>query len=153
LTKEGRAPANPEDETSFDSDEFPKGPYSPDESDTPDHCAAGEDCLDAIELDDGRKVGAWLENALTEDGVNYTREAIGNGGAVAHLWAQWYPEARPTPPPTTFVLSIDTDNSAFENAGELPRLLRDIARRLQRGERSPIVQDLNGNTVGQVEWE
>jgi hypothetical protein len=38
LTASGQSPANPEDESSFDSDEFPKGPYSASESDSPDHC-------------------------------------------------------------------------------------------------------------------
>ena len=40
LTKAGKAPADPEDEYSYDSDDFPKGPY-PDgggESDYEEHC-------------------------------------------------------------------------------------------------------------------
>jgi hypothetical protein len=55
LTAEGKAPADADDESSYDSDEFPKGPYSDGggEADTAQHC-------------DGCQ--AFLENALTGDG-------------------------------------------------------------------------------------
>jgi len=39
---------------------------------------------------DGHKVGAWLENELTTDGVEYVCEAIREGGEVAELWADYY---------------------------------------------------------------
>lgn len=86
------APTDPDDETSYDSSEFPKGPY-PDgggEADCPQHCGSGKDCFNAIELSDGHKIGAWLENPLTIDGLGYVREAIQGGGEVAALWAEWY---------------------------------------------------------------
>ena len=92
ITEEGHAPADPWDECSYDSDEFPKGPY-PDgggEADCPQHCGAGSDCLNAIELSDGTKIGAWLENELTTYGVEYVQEAIQEGGEVAELWAEFY---------------------------------------------------------------
>jgi len=92
LDREGCAPADPDDEYSYDSDEYPKGPY-PDgggESDTPQHCGAGEDCINAIELSDGRKIGDWLGNELTTDGVEYVKEVIQEGGEVAELWLEWY---------------------------------------------------------------
>jgi len=63
LTREGKAPRNPDDESSYDSDQFPKGPY-PDgggEADSPQHC---DSCL------------TFLENPLTGDGLAYVREAI-----------------------------------------------------------------------------
>ena len=88
LTREGFAPADPGDERSYDSDEFPKGPY-PDgggEADCPQHCGAGPECQNAI----GGKIGAWLENELTTDGVEYVREAIREGGEVADMWADFY---------------------------------------------------------------
>ena len=65
------------DETFYTSDEYPQGPY-PDggeESDSPQHCGAGPTCINAIEFDDGIKVGVWLENELTTDGVEYVKEA------------------------------------------------------------------------------
>jgi hypothetical protein len=92
LTREGSAPENPDDERSYDSDEFPKGPY-PDgggESDSPQHCGSGEGCLNAIELSDGHKIGAWLENELTMEGVAYVQEAISEGGEVAEMWRGFY---------------------------------------------------------------
>jgi len=92
IEREGFAPANPDDERSYDSDEFPKGPYCDGggEADCPQHCGAGPQCVNAIEFDDGHKVGAWLENELTTDGAEYVRQAIREGGEVAELWADYY---------------------------------------------------------------
>ncbi len=87
LRRQGQAPADPKTETSYDSDEFPKFAADSGESDCPQHCGAGEDCLEAIELPSGRKVGALLSTELTGDGVRYTQEAIAAGGEVAELWA------------------------------------------------------------------
>ncbi|MDZ4250273.1 MAG: hypothetical protein U0990_09320 [Candidatus Nanopelagicales bacterium] len=87
------APADPEDESSYDSDEYPKGPY-PDgggEADTPQHCAAGPACVNALELD-GNKYGMLLENPLTKDGREYVREAVKRGGPLATYWAEEYAE-------------------------------------------------------------
>ena len=81
-----------DDEHTYDSDEYPKGPY-PDgggEADSPWHCGSGPDCINAIEFSDGCKVGRWLENPLTADGVEYVREAVQEGGEVAELWAEYY---------------------------------------------------------------
>ena len=98
ITEEGSAPVNPDDETSYTSDDFPKGPY-PDgggEADSPQHCAMGSKCVNTIKLttpsmfSDGNKIGAWLENPLTTDGVKYVRKAIEKGGEVAELWAEYY---------------------------------------------------------------
>ena len=91
ITQEGHAPADPYNEWSYDSDEFPKGPFlDGSEADFPQHCGAGEDCLNAIELSDGTKIGAWLRNDLTADGVEYVKEAIREGGEVGEMWADFY---------------------------------------------------------------
>jgi hypothetical protein len=69
ITDAGLAPANPNDESSYDSDEFPKGPY-PDgggEADTPQHC-------DHCEV--------FLENPLTGDGYAYLRAQCEIAGAI-----------------------------------------------------------------------
>ena len=74
------------------ADAYPKGPY-PDgggEADRPQHCRAGGNCLNALELSDGCKVGAWLKNELTANGVEYVKEAIQGGGVIAKLWAKFY---------------------------------------------------------------
>ena len=72
LIEEGKGPADPDDENSYDSDEFPKGPY-PDgggNADGPHHCDAHDDCLRAITLPNGDRIGAWLGDELTEEGFN-----------------------------------------------------------------------------------
>jgi len=92
IIREGLAPDNPDDERSYDSDEFPKGPYydGGGEADCPQHCGSGEDCCNAIKLPSGRKIGAWLENDLTIEGIKYVHEAIQEGGDVAELWSEYY---------------------------------------------------------------
>lgn len=82
LKAEGKAPANPADEYSYDSDEYPKRAGDDDESDSPQHCAAGEDCLNAITLPSGGKVG-YLFGELTADGVAYVKEAIADAEGEA----------------------------------------------------------------------
>ena len=58
LDTEGSAPEDSDDECSWDSDDYPKGPYTDGggEADCPQHC-------------DG--CGAFLENDLTDDGRDY----------------------------------------------------------------------------------
>jgi len=47
LALKDRSPENRDDETSYDSNEYPKGPYPEDqESDCPQHCGSHEKCLD-----------------------------------------------------------------------------------------------------------
>jgi hypothetical protein len=80
LTNEGLAPADPEAEETYDSDQFPKGPY-PDgggEADSPQHC---DHC------------GTFLDNPLTGDGETYVRDAFReyvetNRGAL-HVLKEW----------------------------------------------------------------
>lgn len=93
LAGKGKAPASPDDETTYDSDDYPKGPYpnGGGEADCPKRCASGMVCANAYTLSSGQKIGAHLGNALTADGVEYVRKAIGQGGAMAHLWASLYP--------------------------------------------------------------
>jgi hypothetical protein len=53
-----------------------------------------------------------------------------------------------------FVLTINLDNDAFtgkKGLGELARLLRVVADRIESGKTSGKVQDVNGNTVGNHE--
>ena len=50
-----------------------------------------------------------------------------------------------------FTLDISTGNAAFQDSSdvhETARILRDIADRLERGERDGKARDANGNTVG-----
>ncbi len=70
------------DERTYDSDDYPKGPYANGggEADFPQHCW---------------RCGVFLENPLTEDGEQYVREAIAaaeeNGKMdVYGEWKQFY---------------------------------------------------------------
>lgn len=93
LTEEGKAPADPDDEWSYDSDDFPKRADDDDESDTPQHCAAGEGCVNAVEIEGG-KVGL-LFGELTSDGMAYVEEAIDDANRDGSTWCRevvtlWY---------------------------------------------------------------
>jgi hypothetical protein len=88
LRREGHAPVNPADDYSYDSDEFPKFVNDPGEADRPQHCGAGDECLEAVELPSGRRIGALLSTDLTGEGIGYVQEAIEQGGQVAEFWAE-----------------------------------------------------------------
>lgn len=83
LTEQGNAPADIDNESSYDSDGFPKGPYDNGggESDSPQHC---DQCQ------------CFLENPLTDDGLDYVKETIHNqkeiGGvdSTIAIWANYY---------------------------------------------------------------
>jgi len=80
LAAQGKAPTNPDDEYTYDSDEYPKGPYDDGggEADCPQHC---DQCR------------TFLGNPLTGDGGNYVRDAIAdnNGNpAVLDEWREFY---------------------------------------------------------------
>jgi hypothetical protein len=98
LKAAGKAPADPSNEWSYDSDDYPKRAGDDEESDTPEHCAAGEHCLNALTLPSGSKVGL-LFGELTRDGVNYIRDALAEDEAlslpessreVTALWRQHF---------------------------------------------------------------
>jgi hypothetical protein len=90
ITAEGFAPDDPDDERSYDSHEYPKYVDGTAESDCPEHCGSGADCINSIEFEDGIDIGVWLENDLTTEGEEYTIEAILEGGDVADLWRGYY---------------------------------------------------------------
>ncbi len=50
-----------------------------------------------------------------------------------------------------FKLEIDTDNAAFEDPSEVPRMLREAALKIEQGKTSGKLRDLNGNICGY--WE
>jgi len=84
LTRAGKAPDDPNDENTYDSDDFPKGPYSDGggEADSPQHC---DSC------------NKFLENPLTGDGQRYVEDAVkedlraGRRNSVAvKEWAPFY---------------------------------------------------------------
>jgi len=85
LISENSAPDDYDNESEFDSDEFPKTVLCG-EADTPQHCGAGENCFNAEVLPSGRKIGVLLNTDLTSDGVQYVKDAVAEGGEVADFW-------------------------------------------------------------------
>jgi len=84
LSTSGNVPTNL-DETQYDSDSYPKGPYHEQEADAPQHCA---------------RCTRFLENPLTQAGYEYLREMVrehqvhGRGkDEVIQEWVDFYPEA------------------------------------------------------------
>lgn len=67
---------NPRDEHTWDSDDYPKGPYESThvESDTPNHCA---------------NCHKHLENRLTMEGEQYVQEAVTSGHGTTTVLAVW----------------------------------------------------------------
>lgn len=50
-----------------------------------------------------------------------------------------------------FKLEIDTENAAFEDPSEVPRMLREAAKKIDGGQMSGKLRDINGNICG--EWK
>lgn len=90
LKKAGLRPKDYKDETTFDSGDWPKGPYSDEESDSPEHCGSGAECLDPTEID-GEKYGKFLENPLTIEGQKYVLEQHKESPSkVTEFWLTFY---------------------------------------------------------------
>jgi hypothetical protein len=75
----GRVPIEPDNESTYDSDDYPKGPY-PDgggEADYPQHCDL---------------CNVFMENPLTGDGYAYVEEALDNYpiNETTALWRDYY---------------------------------------------------------------
>lgn len=92
LRSTGTVPEDPSDHDSFDSDDYPKGPFPDDDpSDAPHHCAGGRDCTRRIVLRDGKTVSA-LVSGLTEEGRKYVLERIQSlpQSALVAFWEEHY---------------------------------------------------------------
>lgn len=74
------------DERDYDSDDYPKGGLDDEETDSPQHCGSHADCINAIELPDGTRIGALISDNLTSYGVEYVKEAVSEGGVVSEFW-------------------------------------------------------------------
>jgi hypothetical protein len=82
-----------------DSDGWPQSLPEIGEADSVEHCDSGARCPEAIELTDGSKIGAWMGNSLTSDGVReLTREILearerGEFNEVLEMWAHLYSDS------------------------------------------------------------
>ena len=66
--------------------------YNNHEADFVQHCGEHFNCINAIEVN-GIKYGCWLENRLTDYGVELLWSDIINGKAdILSLWKEWYAE-------------------------------------------------------------
>ena len=107
--------ADTSDPTSYDSDDYPKPFYGDNETDNVEHCAAGENCANAVTLlgpdaplhgAETRKVGAVISDVLTDDGcasmAETVRESRRNGTpyqkALAALWVENFPDVDTSEP-------------------------------------------------------
>jgi hypothetical protein len=76
LIVQGKAPDDPDDDFSYDSDDFPKECLAG-ESDSVSFCDSGADCTDPIVLSDGKtKIGCYLEEDLTSEGIRNLQESL-----------------------------------------------------------------------------
>jgi hypothetical protein len=76
LDKQGKTPADP-DERTYDSDDYPKECLAG-ESDSIDFCESGADCEGALSLASGHKIGDYLDQDLTDEGVKSLQETLGS---------------------------------------------------------------------------
>ncbi len=97
LKELGKKPEDFDDERTYDSGEFPKGPFDDEaESDSPQHCASGEDCLDPTIIADNNNgedhvVGHFFENNLTTTGVEYLKDMHKNQRSeITEYWVDYY---------------------------------------------------------------
>lgn len=93
LDAKGDGPIDPDRRDTYDSDDYPKGPFVERGADCPVHCGAGERCINAVVLPSGDKIGALLSTDLTAVGVAYVQEAIDDGGEVAKFWQGVFSDA------------------------------------------------------------
>lgn len=76
-------------EDTGDTNEYPQHGSDDEETDSPQHCASGEECPNAITLSDGTKIGCLIGTSLTTDGVEYVKEAVKEGGLCAtEVWRE-----------------------------------------------------------------
>lgn len=86
LTKAGLCPDRPNE---ADSDDYPQSFPSGGESDSPNHCYSGAECLEGLDLREwglGKRarmvgaetpvIGALIDEQLTSYGVNYLKEML-----------------------------------------------------------------------------
>jgi hypothetical protein len=95
LTAAGKRPACVENESSFDSEYYPKHADN-ERHDSPHHCASGDKCLAKFRLGakgnpvktGGIFVSALITQRLTQYGIDYVIEAADRGNSVGLYWAK-----------------------------------------------------------------
>jgi hypothetical protein len=96
IRAEGNEPENPDDETSYDSRDWPKGPFNDEERNCPEHCGSGPDCLEPHIFPSGFKAGKFLGGSLTTHGVEYVKETHRDRPSeVTKFWIEEFDIAMP----------------------------------------------------------
>lgn len=91
------------------------------------------------------RVEQEAQETADEVGVGVKQESFGGAGATR------YPSGTRTETQRRFGLQVNLQGAAFnDGVGELARLLRELADRLEAGEKPERVLDHNGNTCGEV---
>jgi hypothetical protein len=72
-----------------DSDGYPQPCDDDAESDSPQHCG-NLNCVNAVTLPDGSKIGCLIGTNLTAVGVEYVKQAVKEGGLVAEFWREQF---------------------------------------------------------------
>ena len=72
------------DKHEMDSDDWPSTGHGAEAVDSPSHCGAAADCLEAEVLSDDCKIGALLGTILTDHGVSYLNEMLGEPPVNEH---------------------------------------------------------------------
>jgi len=80
-------------EDTGDSNDYPQGPYlnGGGEADSPQHCGNGRECQRPIELGSGHLVGDWLENPLTNEGLQYIANQLAENFNSPHAMKRLVP--------------------------------------------------------------
>lgn len=149
LTANGKAPADPENESSYDSGDFPKS-YDPDSesADSPQNCASGT--CGGVYTSNGRQLtyGTFLENGLTEDGYQALQQMLNKAGQYLtppqKEWAEFYGFSYFQNPYTSALdwLHSRLDTLAQKTEGDGAADLLDIARTIAGQLDGDTIQDL-----------
>lgn len=93
LDSKGLRPDHSDDESTYDSGDYPKGPYPYEEADHPEHCGSGDDCLEPLIID-GEKYGKFFGNPLTDEGLKrllrMARANEDHASELIDLWGETY---------------------------------------------------------------
>jgi len=50
------------------------------------------------------------------------------------------------------IITINTDNAAFDDEDELRRILKELSERIEISDFPTMLRDINGNYVGSIEY-
>lgn len=124
------------DKQQMDTDDWPSCGCPEEAVDSPSHCGAHAECLEAEVLEDGSKIGKLLGTSLTSDGENYVAEQLFEGALrkdgpspVEKFWAEQFSDYSLPYPMKVKVTDIDYDLSGGtddDGDGQPPQLPKEM---------------------------